>query len=269
MPELPEVEATRRKLSPHLVGRRVARIEHDDPARYVGTTQAHGRVISALGRRGKYLIASLSGVPPLELIIHLGMTGGFRPQASPHTRVILHLEGGVSLYFQDARRFGTWRVVGIGSYAGLPTLAGMGPEPLGDEFREADFVRAAAGAGAVKPWLLSQVPVAGLGNIYTDEALWRARIHPAQAKLSSAQARRLYRAIRQVLRDAVEAGGSTLSDATYAQPDGEPGRFQARHRVYGREGLACTRCGDTIQKTVLGQRGTHHCPSCQMLVNGR
>jgi hypothetical protein len=115
----------------------------------------------------------------------------------------------------------------------------------------------------VKPWLLSQVPVAGVGNIYADESLWRARIHPAQTRLTPDEARRLHAAIREVLAEAVLVGGSTLSDHTYAQPDGTPGGFQTSHHVYAREGHACARCGGAIVKTVLAARGTHFCPACQ------
>lgn len=266
MPELPEVETTRRKIEGQLLGKRVVRIEHDAPHKYRDTHLAHGRTVTRLGRRGKYLIAYLAGEAgdaPLELIVHLGMTGGFRPQAGPYTRVTLHLDDGSALYFQDTRRFGKWAVVPAGAYAAMPTLAKMGPEPLSEAFEEAAFVRLAALAGAVKPWLLSQAPVAGVGNIYADESLWRAGIHPARSRLTRAQARRLYAAIREVLAEAVEAGGSTLSDNTYAQPDGEQGWFQVKHNVYARAGEACPRCAATIEKTVLAQRGTHYCPKCQ------
>lgn len=263
MPELPEVETTRRQIAPALEGRRIARVEHDAPHRYRDTHLAHGRVVHALGRRGKYLVARLEG--GLELIVHLGMTGGFRPQAGPHTRVTLHLEDGGALFFQDARRFGKWAVVPEGAYAAMPTLAKMGPEPLSDDFDEAAFVEAAGRAGAVKPWLLSQIPVAGVGNIYADESLWRARLHPRQARLTPEEARRLHAAIREVMAEAVAVGGSTLADHTYAQPDGTPGGFQLRHNAYARDGEPCARCGEPIEKTVVAQRGTHFCPSCQVL----
>ena len=264
MPELPEVETTRRLLEPQLVGKRVARIEHDAPHKYRDTHLAHGRLIGQLDRRGKYLIARLENEgAPLDLIVHLGMSGGFRPEKTPHTRVTLHLEDGGALYFQDARRFGKWAVVPLGHYAAMPTLSRMGPEPLEDGFEAQAFVEAARRAGAVKPWLLSQGPVAGLGNIYADESLWRARLHPARRGLTRAQALRLHVAIREVLAAAVAAGGSTLSDRSYAQPDGQPGQFQGRHNVYAREGQPCARCGEPIRKMVLGQRGTHFCPRCQ------
>jgi len=267
VPELPEVETTRRKLTPLLQGRRIVTVEHDAPDRYRDTHLAHGRTVSALDRRGKYLIVRLrdAAEPDLDLIVHLGMTGGFRPERGPHTRVTVHLDDAATVHYQDARRFGKWAVVPAGQYAGMPTLARMGPEPLTGDFRLPDFQRAAGAAGPVKPWLLSQLPVAGVGNIYADEALWRARIHPAQARLTPSEAERLHAAIREVLGEAVEAGGSTLSDRTYAQPDGAPGDFQGRHHAYAREGQPCHRCGEALVKIVLGQRGTHYCPVCQPL----
>ena len=269
MPELPEVETTRRKIEPLLLGRTLQAITHDSPHRYRDTHLAHGRRVSGLSRRGKYLLLHLAAGEAaegeehdLELIVHLGMTGGFRLEEGPHTRVTLTTDAG-QLYFNDPRRFGKMAVVPRGRYAGMPTLEAMGPEPLSDDFQEEDFARRAAQAGAVKPWLLSQKPVSGVGNIYADEALWRARLHPAQTRLTGEEAGRLYRAVREVLREAVEAGGSTLRD--YVQHDGELGAFQGRHAVYGRGGQSCPRCGTTIEKTVLGQRGTHFCPQCQTL----
>ncbi|AFZ65830.1 DNA-formamidopyrimidine glycosylase [Deinococcus peraridilitoris] len=265
MPELPEVETTRRQLAPLLVGRTIVRIEHDGRHRYRDTHLAEGRRVTRLDRRGKYLIAQFEDDPheSLELIVHLGMTGGFRSATGRHTRVTVHLDDGSALYFQDSRRFGKWAVVRTGEYGSMPTLQNIGPEPLSEDFDEEAFVTQALNAPVVKTWLLSQGPVAGLGNIYVDEALWRAGIHPARTRLAPEEARRLYTAIREVLTEAVEAGGSTLADHTYAQPNGESGWFQFRHNVYARKGKACARCGGTIEKIVLGQRGTHFCPECQ------
>jgi formamidopyrimidine-DNA glycosylase len=269
VPELPEVETTRLKIEPHLKGRRLLRLEHAPSPRYQNTDLAAGRTVARLSRRGKYLLLELEdpGEDPLELIVHLGMTGGFRFQATPHTRVTLHLEGGEPLYFQDARRFGKMVVVKPGQYASMPTLSGMGPEPLSDDFSQSQFVNALAGGSKmVKPWLLSQAPVAGVGNIYADESLWAARIHPAQIQLKPAEVWRLYTAIRDTMAAAVAAGGSTLSDGSYQQPDGLGGLFQMEHHVYDRAGRPCSRCGTPIVKTVLAQRGTHFCPQCQVLV---
>jgi formamidopyrimidine-DNA glycosylase len=269
MPELPEVETTRRKIEPLLAGRTLLSVTHDSPHRYRDTHLAQGRRVSGLSRRGKYLMLHLAAADAaetdphdLELIVHLGMTGGFRLSAGPHTRVTLTTDVG-TLYFNDPRRFGKMAVVPRGEYAAMPTLHGMGPEPLSGDFQEEQFARLAAQAGAVKPWLLSQKPVSGVGNIYADEALWRARIHPAQTRLIREEAGRLFHAVRGVLAEAVEAGGSTLRD--YAQHDGELGAFQGRHNVYGRGGQPCPRCGSDIRKIVLGQRGTHFCPQCQPL----
>ncbi|RJF71521.1 DNA-formamidopyrimidine glycosylase [Deinococcus cavernae] len=273
MPELPEVETTRRKIEPLLKGRVIERIEHDAPHKYRNTEAAHGKRIKALTRRGKYLLLQLASadaegdVPhELELIVHLGMTGGFRLEQGKHTRVTLHTDDGV-LHFDDSRRFGKWAVVDPGEYASMPTLAAMGPEPLEEAFTEAAFVKAAATCGAVKVWLLSQKPVSGVGNIYADESLWLARIHPAQTKLNPAEAGRLYHAIREVMQGAVNAGGSSLGNGVgnYRQHDGLSGLFQHQHHAYGRENQPCERCGTEIRKIVLGQRGTHFCPQCQKL----
>lgn len=274
MPELPEVETTRRKIEPLLRGKTIVQIQHDAPHKYPNTHLAHGKRVRALTRRGKYLLLHLAAadaaddVPhDLELIVHLGMTGGFRLEQGPHTRVTFELEGGEKLYFNDPRRFGKVAAVRPGEYASMPTLAAMGPEPLSDDFAEAEFVRAAASCGAVKVWLLSQKPVSGVGNIYADESLWLARIHPAQTRLQGDEASRLYHAVRDVMGRAVAAGGSSLGNGTgnYRQHDGEPGSYQVHHHAYGKTGQPCERCGTPIEKIVLGQRGTHFCPACQQV----
>lgn len=273
MPELPEVETTRRKIEPLLRGQVIERIEHDAPHKYRNTHLAEGRRVKALSRRGKYLLLQLAATDAadtdphdLELIMHLGMTGGFRLEPGKYTRVTLHTSGG-AVHFDDSRRFGKMAVVRPGEYAGMPTLAAMGPEPLSDDFDEEAFVELAAHCGAVKPWLLSQKPVSGVGNIYADESLWLSRIHPAQTRLTGHEARRLYHAIREVMGAAVEAGGSSLGDGitNYRQHDGQPGGFQHRHQAYGKGGEPCPRCGTPISKVVLAQRGTHFCPHCQVL----
>lgn len=263
MPELPEVETVRRMLAPVVTGRRLLGLEHDDPDRYAAAEAAVGRRVRALRRRGKYLIFALEG--RLELIVHLGMSGSLRLDEGTHTRARLEFEG-AAVFFNDPRRFGKLRAVPAGDYRGLPTLARMGPEPLARTFTARVFaVRLARTARPLKPALLSQEPVAGLGNIYADEALWKARLHPARPAnaLAPDEVRRLHRAVRAVLRRAVERGGSTLGDGAYARPDGEPGYFQIEHAVYGRAGEACPRCGRTIERFVLGGRSTHVCPRCQ------
>ncbi|AEB11604.1 DNA-formamidopyrimidine glycosylase [Marinithermus hydrothermalis] len=263
MPELPEVETTRQALRPYLEGRAIRAIHHTDPARYRRTEDAVGRRVEVLRRRGKFLIAALEG--GLELVVHLGMTGGFRFAEGPHVRVRLEVPDR-PLYFNDPRRFGRWWVVPAGAYREIPLLDRLGPEPLSDAFTLEGFREGLARtARGVKAVLLAQEVVAGLGNIYADEALWRAGVHPARPAntLEVGAIARLYTAIREVLAEAVAAGGSTLQDGTYRRPDGALGRFQVQHKVYGRPGAPCVRCGTPILKAVVAGRGTHFCPRCQ------
>uniref|UniRef100_A0A7C2G4L6 Formamidopyrimidine-DNA glycosylase n=1 Tax=Thermus islandicus TaxID=540988 RepID=A0A7C2G4L6_9DEIN len=262
MPELPEVETTRRRLLPLLLGRRLREIRHQDPFRYRHTERAAGRRVEGVGRRGKFLLLSLSG--GLEAVVHLGMTGSFRLERTPHTRAEFLLEGEV-LYFHDPRRFGRILVVEAGRYEEVPLLRRLGPEPLSEAFTFPGFLQGLRSARPLKALLLDQTLVAGMGNIYADEALFRARLSPLRParSLGEEEARRLFQAIREVLSEAVALGGSTLSDRTYRQPDGLPGRFQERHAVYGRAGLPCPACGTPIAKRVVAGRGTHLCPRCQ------
>ncbi len=265
MPELPEVETTRRRLLPLLQGKRLEALEHQDPRRYRRTEEAQGRIILDLKRRGKFLLLELEGGK--ELVVHLGMTGGFRLGPTPYTRAIFRLEAS-ALYFHDPRRFGRILCVDQGDYREIPLLKAMGPEPLSEAFRfEAFYQGLRASLRPLKALLLDQRLVAGLGNIYADEALHRAGLHPARpgASLEEGEARRLYRTIREVLGEALALGGSTLGDRTYQQPDGKPGSFQARHRVYARAGLPCLSCGTPILRLRLAGRGTHFCPRCQPL----
>ncbi len=268
MPELPEVETTRRRIEPLLLGQRISALRHDS-AKYLATDEARGRTIGAVSRRGKYLLLRLDAPKtlPLELILHLGMTGHFRLEPTPHTRLVIELEGAPALYFHDPRRFGKVVVVRQGDYALFPTLRHMGPEPLSDDFDQSEFVWRASQAGAVKPWLLSQKPVAGLGNIYVDEALWLTRLHPQQTRLNADEARKLHGAIREVLSQAVARGGSSLGSGVgnYRQHDGTQGGYTAEHHVYGKAGQLCGRCATPIVRTVVAQRGTHLCPECQVL----
>ena len=265
MPELPEVETVRRMLAPVVTGRKLLGLEHDDPAhRRLGRGVA-GRRVRALRRRGKYLLFALEG--RLELVAHLGMSGSLRLDEGAHTRARLAFED-TTVFFNDPRRFGRLVAVPAGDYAALPTLARMGPEPLSRGFTARVLEeRLARMRRPLKVALLSQEPVAGLGNIYADEALWRARLHPERPAntLAPDEVRRLHRAIRAVLRRAVELGGSTLGDGAYARPDGEPGYFQIEHAVYGRAGEACPRCGQALERFTLGGRSTHFCPRCQVL----
>jgi formamidopyrimidine-DNA glycosylase len=266
MPELPEVETTRRMLEPFLLGRVIRDVVHTDPERYRNTTAMLGKRIRALERRGKYLILRLDD--GLDVVVHLKMTGGFRTTTTPflepprfeRLRLVLH-DGEVS--YVDSRRFGFWEVTPTDQWAHMTTLAAMGPEPLSEDFALEAFAALMAKVSKVKPALLSQKPVAGVGNIYADESLWRAKIHPEAAKLSKAQSKRLYNAIKETMARAVEVGGSTLSDGSYQQPNGEPGYFKLEHAVYDRAGQPCPRCGTGIEKYFLAQRGTHFCPKCQ------
>lgn len=256
------METTRRLIEPFVLGQVIESINHEDNHRYADLSNVVGKRVTELARRGKYIIARFD--EPLELIIHLGMTGGFRLEEGRHTRVTLKTEKG-TVYFQDSRKFGKWQVIPRGDYATMPTLSEMGPEPLSDDFTLEPFVQEMATCGKVKPYLLSQKPVAGLGNIYVDEALWHAQIHPEAVNLTSEQSTRLYHAIRDVIGRAVKAGGSTLSDGTYGQLDGNPGYFQFDHVAYAQEGKPCRRCDTPMEKYWLAQRGTHFCPSCQKL----
>ncbi|WP_243094418.1 DNA-formamidopyrimidine glycosylase [Thermus thalpophilus] len=263
MPELPEVETTRGRLLPLVLGRRVLAVRHQDPGRYRRVEEAVGRRVEGIGRRGKFLLFALSG--GLEMVVHLGMTGGFRLEPTPHTRLTWELEG-LRLHFHDPRRFGRILVVREGDYREIPLLNRLGPEPLSEAFTLTGFLQGLAQSPKpLKALLLDQTLAAGVGNIYADEALFRARLSPFRraSSLSAAEGERLYRALREVLAEAVALGGSTLSDQSYRQPDGLPGGFQERHAVYGREGLPCPACGGPIRRGMVGGRSTHFCPRCQ------
>ncbi|MCC6621322.1 MAG: bifunctional DNA-formamidopyrimidine glycosylase/DNA-(apurinic or apyrimidinic site) lyase [Deltaproteobacteria bacterium] len=271
MPELPEVETVRRELAPWLAGRKIvsARRGPDAPAgpKYARLEQADGQTIEAVTRRGKFLVLPLSGGD--ELVIHLGMTGTLSPVApADHLRVVLELagRGKKHLYFRDPRRFGRFLLAPAGDRRALPTLAKIGPEPLEPGFT-ADVLAAglARSAQPVKAVLLGQRAVAGVGNIYADEALWRARVHPeAPARdLPRARVAALHAAIVEVLAAAVAGHGTTLRD--YRRVDGTTGGYAIALQVYGRDGEPCPRCGRELARLVVGQRGTTFCPACQRL----
>ncbi len=271
------METVRRELAPWLTGREVVEVELVAPPgpKYADLARALGRRIEDVRRRGKFLIMPLTG--GLDLVAHLGMTGVIADsapdeRAAAHLRVRLGLSGGApsALYFIDPRRFGRFLVVESGRYASLPTLAALGPEPLDDAFTPEAFAAALARSRMpVKAYLLSQRPVAGVGNIYADEALWRARVHPLTpaAELTRAQVLELHRALREVLASAVAAQGTTLSD--YRTVRGRTGEYAGQLLAYGRAGEACPRCGTPMERVVIGQRGTTFCPSCQRLPRGR
>jgi formamidopyrimidine-DNA glycosylase len=221
-----------------------------------------------VARRGKYLLVALDRPGGAgELVVHLGMTGMLRPAGGsdaedPFVRARFDLDDGSALEYRDIRQFGRLAVVAAGDYGSLPTLRALGPEPLGDAFDLAVFAAALrASSRAVKTQLLSQRPVAGVGNIYADEALWRARVHPGSRRVSRPQAARLHEAIRDVLRAGITNGGTTLRD--YRTPDGATGSNQHHLDCYGRAGEPCRRCGSPLRRVVLDQRGTTFCPRCQ------
>jgi len=244
--------------------------------KYAGLERLPGQRISAVTRRGKFLILPLlaaDGAARDELIVHLGMTGVVRQTPPPaHLRVVVELAGPspTTLYFHDVRRFGRFTVVPSGDYRSLPTLAHLGPDALSDDFSVGPFAAALARSSvAIKTLLLSQRPVAGVGNIYADEALWRVGVHPLRPArtLNRRQVSDLHHAIRTVLEESVALQGTTLYD--YRTVNGEVGAFAERLAVYGHEGEPCRRCGSQLEKLVVGQRGTHVCRRCQPPPQGR
>jgi formamidopyrimidine-DNA glycosylase len=268
MPELPEVESVARQLRPRIAGRRITAVWIDPQARFASVESAVGSTVTALRRRGKYLLADLDapGRPPHELVMHLGMTGAFRFRGDDWTpdayvRATFTLDDGV-LDFRDVRRFGRLTVVPAGEYAGIATLARIGPEPLGPDFDPQRFHAALARSRmSVKAQLLSQRPVAGVGNIYADEALWIARINPRARRVGPERAERLWAAIRQVLADAIAREGTTFRD--YQMVNGQSGRNATFLVAYGQQGRPCPRCGTVLRRIEVAGRGTTYCPRCQ------
>jgi formamidopyrimidine-DNA glycosylase len=296
MPELPEVETIRRGLEPRVKGRRIARAEVRLKKQVRGLPAAAfqkalaGRRILAVGRRAKFLLFRLEG--GLTLLGHLGMSGQIsywdhrKPdserfvvspltglQRTPqqhavdkHTHALLHLDGGDRIQYRDTRQFGYLRLLPNGQVEALPSIARLGIEPLGPAFTWAAF-SAALGKrrGGVKALLLGQAAVVGLGNIYADEACYRARLHPRQTleRMKEPQRRALFEAIPAVLNQALDNGGTTLMD--FRQADGQHGLNQDRLLAYGRAGEPCGRCGATMKSLQVSQRTTVFCPTCQRL----
>ena len=269
VPELPEVETIRAQLAPRLEGRSLVRVEILDPRLtrphdlFEVAEELEGDRVVAVERRGKYLLLRLES--GLGLLVHLRMTGSFGFAPVTHERAVVELDDGSRLVYRDVRRFGTWLVLEDADLE--PYLATKnGPEPLGPRFTVGWLsAQLARRRGPLKAVLLDQRVVAGLGNIYADEALWRARLSPLRPAndLDAEELVRLHRAIRAALRAGIECQGSTLRD--YARPDGSSGSMQDEFRVYGRDGLPCPRCRTTIAKTRVGGRGTWFCPRCQPL----
>jgi len=278
VPELPEVETVRRGLAEHVVGRRVERVEVGR-LRVVRRTSAEalvdglsGCVVLAADRRGKYLRLPLDSGE--ELMVHLRMSGQLlvAPRGAvrpPHTHVAMILDDGSELWFVDPRTFGEVVVFDPADVeAVVPELARLGIDPIADRF-ERDDLRAILRRSprrALKPLLLDQHVIAGIGNIYADEILHRARLRPDRpaSSLDRRRVGELHRAIVAVLGEAIAAGGSTLGDAQYVDLMGDGGSYQDEHRVYGRGGERCSTCGrGWIQRVVTGGRGTHFCGVCQ------
>jgi len=275
MPELPEVETIRIKLEPHLVGREFDRVEIHD-SRLVRpfepmavAAELEGERVHALERRGKYLIVRFES--GRALLIHLRMTGSLRhaPPGSladdPHRRAVVRLDDGSDVAYRDVRRFGTWLLLEPDELD--PYLSKkLGGEPLERSFTARRLgERLADRRAPIKAALLDQRTVAGLGNIYVDEALWRARLHPLREarSITTEELGQLTKAIREALRVGLARQGASLRD--YSTPDGSRGRMQEEFRVYGRAGEPCSRCGTPIDKIRAGGRGTWYCPGCQVL----
>jgi formamidopyrimidine-DNA glycosylase len=269
MPELPEVETTRRGIAPHLLGRRVAeaRLRRPDlrwPIPLQITQELPGQRIEAIRRRAKYLLLD---VQTGSVILHLGMSGSLRvlaqdTQARLHDHADLLLDSGRVLRFTDPRRFGAllWQARGTTH----ELLQHLGPEPLGEDF-DGDYLFAASRGrkSPVKHFLMDQAIVVGVGNIYAAEALFKAGIHPAReaGRVSRERYARLTRAVKEILAYAIERGGTTLRD--FINPDGEPGYFEQELFVYGRAGEGCRICGAVLKDAEWGQRATVYCPRCQ------
>ena len=272
MPELPEVETVRRGLAPRVVGRVFVDAVAHPSAKFQPALEAVGAEITALSRRGKYLRFELDD--GREMLGHLGMTGSFRVAADdeaptlgldaygPHCRAAWCLDDGSSLIFRDTRRFGRLHVVAAGDYRAIPTLHTMGPEPFDEQFTAASLHKALARSSRpVKTQLLSQRPVAGVGNIYADEALFLSGIHPLATRIGRVRAERLVDAIQTVLAAGIANGGTTLRD--YTNVDGGSGENQHQLVAYGRSGEPCVRCGGTLRHQVIDARTTTFCSTCQ------
>jgi len=273
MPELPEVETVARGLRAALPGRRIVGVRLgktdfiDNPAAL--EQQLPGSRIQGVRRHGKFLVVDLESPDKrshdISLLIHLGMTGQLVVSAAqapvaPHTHVFLALDDGREVRYTDARRFGRMRMVSDTEREAA--LGRLGLDPL--EATQEQFLQKLRSRRArIKALLLDQRVLRGMGNIYTDESLWRARINPLRlgATLKDEELRRLHRAVRDVLTQAIKMRGSSISD--YVDAEGQPGGFQRRHRVYQREGKKCFRCGTAIQRTIVAGRSSYYCRRCQ------
>jgi formamidopyrimidine-DNA glycosylase len=280
MPELPEVETVARELQKEVAGRRILSItigksDFIDNAADV-ERELPGRIIREVRRYGKFLLLRLTAAEKAEqqddesaLLVHLGMTGMLwpRPVSEPqlkHTHVVMLLDDGRELRFIDARRFG--RIAYLAKEVLQKELLRFGADPLEvglEGFRQRMDRRA-----RVKALLLDQRVLRGVGNIYADESLWKAKIHPAHlgARLTAAQVKELYRALQDILKKAIVLRGSSISD--FLDADGQPGEYQRHHRVYGREGKSCARCKTPIRRVIVAGRSSYFCPKCQKAPRG-
>ena len=287
MPELPEVETVRRGLAPAMEGASFAKVEVRDrrlrwPIVRNFAKRLQGKRVDGLGRRAKYLLADLSSGD--VLIMHLGMSGSFRvgkdakpgvyyhekSKSAAHDHVVFHMSNGQVVTFNDPRRFGSMKLVARAKLDKEKLLSALGPEPLGNEFDAAMLATACAEKKtSLKAALGDQRVVAGLGNIYVCEVLYRARLSPKRQASTiaerngkpNARAGALVEAVRAVLKDAIKAGGSSLRD--HRQADGSLGNFQHHFSVYDREGEPCPNCKGKIKRIVQSGRSTFYCPSCQ------
>lgn len=290
MPELPEVEVTRRKIAPALIGRVIAGVRTTAPSYFFLTPppvlkrRLKGRTVVSLERLGKYLLASLDDGS--RLLLHLGMTGqlflqgsaslrllsstaraslkpeqqpDFKPDRHTHLRVAFK-DGGPEVWFRDARKFGKVKWLAAGESD--TRLDRLGPDALAATGTELHAAARRRGV-AVKSLLLDQSVLGGVGNIYADEALFLSGLRPLRraSRLTRAECDRLVSNIRRVLKRSIETGGSSISD--YVAPDGSDGAYQDERAVYAREGESCRVCGDEIKRIVIGQRSAHFCPQCQ------
>lgn len=277
MPELPEVETVARGLQRTLPGRRILTVALgktdfiDNPAAL--EENLPGRIIEKIERYGKFMLLRLSApqtasngeAHPASLLVHLGMTGNLAPNAAAlprekHTHVIMLLDDGRELRYTDPRRFGRIAYLPEGSLAEELQPFGADPLEVGrDEFLQLLRSRRAR----IKALLLDQTVLRGVGNIYADESLWRAKIHPARlaSSLTSKQALTLRRVLQEILHEAIALRGSSISD--FLDAKGQPGEYQRRHRAYGREGKACYRCRTPIRRAIVAGRSSYFCPRCQ------
>jgi formamidopyrimidine-DNA glycosylase len=272
MPELPEVETVVRGLQKLLPGRRILSVRLgktdfiDDPASL--ERDLPGKTITGVRRYGKFLVFDLeagNGAANGPLLVHLGMTGQLvttpsEAPAAPHTHAFFALDDGRELRYTDVRRFGRIRLLSNGNHP--EALSKLGLDPLEASLEEFEG-RIHARRAMIKAMLLDQSVLRGMGNIYTDESLWRARIHPKRlgANLKPKELRQLYRAVKDVLSEAIRLRGSSVSD--YIDADGNRGEFQLRHRVYQREGMKCFRCKTPIRRVIVAGRSSYFCPRCQ------